>query len=105
MKKRFAAVMLIVVLTFALAGCGDKTVISMTIDGMEGYELCEIPTDAVNCASSPDGITVTIEEDGEYQFGLRDEEGNVHRFTLSYEDKKAEIRTDDDLSIGLSIEE
>lgn len=95
--------MVLVVLVLTMAGCGNKSEITISVEGIGDYELNEIPTGLENCATTDDGITVTVKEDGEYEFGIEDENENEYYFTLKYKDKKAEVQTSDELTINLSI--
>lgn len=103
MKKWILPITLVTALIFCLTGCGNKSEIFISFDGIEDYELVEIPSDVVNLSHTDEGITVTVKKNGNYDFVLTDADGKEYSFTLKYQNKKAEIVTDSDVDISADI--
>lgn len=103
MKKWITTIALTAAVLFSLTGCGNKSEISISVEGIGDYEMVEIPTGVVNFSHTQDGITLTVEENGEYEFAIKDSDGNEYSFTLDYQDKTAEVTTDSDIDVKVSI--
>lgn len=102
--KRVLTLALVLCLMFVLAGCGNKSTIHIAVGDMENYTLTQIPSGLSSGATTEDGITVTVEKNGDYEFVLTDKDGNEHPFTLHYENKSAEVVCDEEIGFNLSIE-
>ncbi len=102
MKKWLLSMVVLVACMLMLTGCG-KSEIFISVAGLDRYEMTEIPTNVVNFSHDEDGITVTVKEDGDYTFGIKDGDGNEYTFTLKYYDKTAEVETDADIDVSASI--
>ena len=103
MKKWILSIALIVVLAVGMTGCGNKSEISISVDGIDSYEMVEIPSDVENFSHTEDGITVTVKKNGNYNFVIKDADGTEYAFTLKYQDKKAEVSSDSDINVSASI--
>ncbi len=102
--KRLLTLACVLCLMFVLAGCGSKSTIHISVENMENYTLTSIPAGVVNGATTVDGVTVTVNKNGDYTFILTDKDGVEHPFTLHYENKSAEIKCDEEIGFNLSIE-
>ena len=102
--KRVLIMACVLGLMFVLTGCGNKSTIHIEIDGMENYTLTQIPAGLSSGATTEDGVTVTVDKNGDYEFVLTDKDGNEHPFTLHYENKSAEVVCDEEIGFNLSIE-
>ena len=103
MKKRILTAALIFTLLLAVTGCGNKSEITISLDGIGDYEVTEIPSGLVNYSTNDNVITVTVKKNGNYDFKVKDEDGKEYSFTLKYEDKKVEAQTDDDIAVNLGM--
>ncbi len=102
--KRVLTLACVLGLMFVLAGCGNKSTIHIAVEGMENYTLTQIPAGLSSGATTEDGVTVTVDKNGDYEFVLTDKDGNEHPFTLHYENKSAEVVCDEEIGFNLSIE-
>ncbi len=103
MKKRILTAALIFTLLLAVTGCGNKSEITISLDGIGDYEVTEIPSGLVNYSTNDNVITVTVKKNGNYDFKVKDEDGKEYSFTLKYENKKVEAQTDDDIAVNLGM--
>ena len=103
MKKWILSIALIAALMFCLTGCGSKKEISISVDGIDSYEMVEVPTNVESFLHNEDGITVTVKKDGNYDFAIKDADGKEYAFTLKYQDKKVEVSSDSDINVSASI--
>ncbi len=104
MRKSILAAALTLILTLSVAGCGNKSVITISLGGIDDYEVTEIPSGLVNYSTTDDVIRVTVKKNGNYDFKVKDKDGKEYSFTLKYQDKTAEAQTDDDIAVNLGIE-
>ena len=102
MKKKLAAALLLLTLVLGLTGCGKST-IEIVPQDLGDYEVVEYSSDLASYSKDGQTITVTVDKNGDYDFVVKDEDGNEHSFTLVYKDKSAEIKSDEELSINLGI--
>ena len=102
-KKRFTVIAVLLTLVLGLTGCAKKTSVKLTFEGSGTYELIEKPSNLVNFSHTDDSMTVTVKENGDYDFAVRDEDGIEYSFTLVYEDGNAEIETDDDIKVNFEV--
>lgn len=103
MKKGIWTIALLIILAFAVTGCGNKSEICISVEGIEDYEVSKIPEGLVNYSTTDDKIIVTVKKNGNYDFVLTDKEGNEYSFTLKYQDKTVEAQTEDDIAVNLSM--
>ncbi len=104
MKKWILSIILIAALMLCLTGCGSEKEITISVDGIGSYEMVEIPSDVVNFSHTEDGIIVTVKKNGNYDFAVKDADGQEYSFTLKYQDKKAEVTTtNNDIDVSASI--
>ncbi len=103
MKKKILSIGLIAAMIFCLTGCGNKSEIFISVDDIENYEMVKIPSNVVNFSHTEDGMTVTVNKNGTYDFVIKDDEGKEYSFTLKYQNKKAEVSTDADINVITSI--
>ena len=102
--KRISAMILMVILILSFTGCGKKSVIDISVEGIGEYEVLQMPDNLVNYSKNDNVITITVKENGDYDFVVQDEEGQEYSFTLNYDDGDAEAQTEDDISVNLSIQ-
>lgn len=102
MKKKIISIALVTILVFCLTGCGNKSEITISFDGLDNYEVVETPSDVVSFSHTDDDINITVKENGDYKFVLADDDGNEYSFTLVYKDKKAEVKSDNE-DIGVNV--
>ncbi len=102
--RRVLTLACVLCLMFVLAGCGNRSTIHIEVQDMSNYQLTQIPEGLVNGATTEDGITVTVNKNGDYEFVLTDNDGVEHPFTLHYENKSAEVLCDEEIGFNLSIE-
>ena len=103
MRKWIVSIVLIVAVVFSLTGCGNKSEIFISLEGIGDYEMVEIPTEVENFSHTEDGMTVTVKKNGNYDFVIKDNDGKEYTFTLKYQDKKAEVTTDSGINVSASI--
>ncbi len=105
MKKKITAVILLAALVLSMTGCGNKSVLHISVEGIGDYEVVQIPTGTVNYSKTDEeGITMTVKKNGEYAFVVRGDDGQKYAFTLNYQDGNAEIQTEDNITVKLSVE-
>lgn len=99
MKKKLIALALALMMLLSLAGCGKKTTLHMTVDGIGNYEVTQIPAgfDSYNVVDNT--IDVTVKKDGVYTFVVTAEDGQEYSFTLNYSNGTAAVEADDGLSV------
>lgn len=104
MKKKITAFVILAVLALSITGCGNKSVVHISLGDLDDYEVVKFPSDVVNYSKTDGVITITVKDDGDYDFVVRDDNGKEYSFTVKYKDKKAEAQTDDDIAVDLGIE-
>ena len=104
MKKRITIISLLAVLVLSMTGCGNKPVVHIAVEDIGDYEVLQIPSNCVNYSKTDEGITITVKADGDYDFVVQGDDEQKYSFTLKYQDKSAEVQTDDDITVNLSIE-
>lgn len=102
--KRITAMILMAILILSFTGCGKKSVIDISVEGIGEYEVLQMPDNLVNYSKNDNVITITVKENGDYDFVVQDDEGQEYSFTLKYDDGDAEAQTEDDISVNLSIQ-
>ncbi len=102
MKKWIATVALLLVMAACLSGCG-KTQVLVSIDGLEQYEISEFPMNAESFSHDENGITLTLKEDGDYAFKIKDNNDNEYTVTLKYYDNTATVDCDADIAVSAEI--
>ena len=102
-NKKIAIALILMMMMIVLTGCGNKAEIAMSFQDFSDYEVTEIPQGLENCFKGEEVLTVTVKKNGEYPFIIRDDTGIEHSFTLIYKNKTAEVQSEENLSINLSI--
>ncbi len=104
MKKRITVISLLAVLVLSMTGCGNKSVVHIAVKDIGDYEVLQFPSNCVNYSKTDEVITITVKADGDYDFVVQGDDEQKYSFTLKYQDKSAEVQTDDDITVNLSIE-
>lgn len=105
MRKKITAIALLIVLVLSMTGCGNKSVVHISVEGIGDYEVLQFPSDCVNYSKTvDDGITITVKKDGDYDFVVQGDDGEKHSFTVKYQDGDTEVQTNDDITVNLSVE-
>ena len=107
MKKSVMKTMTILILavmaTMVLFGCGKKKTITAQVEGLGDYQVVELPADTVNSSFTDDSITFTVDKEGDYSFVLEDEKGEDHTVTVKYHDNSVEPEYDDDAITSVNL--
>lgn len=104
MKRKIAAIILAFIMILSLAGCAKKTTVAVTIDGIGDYRVVRCSDSFKNFSVQDDVIYLTLKSDGVYMVAVQDDDGKEYSFTLTYDNGKVEISTDDDMTVNMSVE-
>lgn len=107
MKKRIAALVLVLMMALALTACGStKEVVHLSVYGVDEYEIVEIPDGLVNFSMTDDEIIVTVQDSGEYDFVICDEDGTEYEISLVYDSAahSIEVSHDDTIEVDVDLE-
>ncbi|MCQ2441740.1 MAG: DUF3872 domain-containing protein [Oscillospiraceae bacterium] len=95
MKKRMLLLLVAFALLVSVAGCAKKTSVHISLVGMDGVQVTQIPEKLENYSVEENEITVTVKQEGDYTFVVEDEDGNEYTLLLHYYDGKAEVSSED----------
>lgn len=104
MKKRVIAVILVLIMVLSLAGCAKTTTLAVTIDGIGDYRVVRCSDGFKNFSTHDNEILLTVKNDGVYAVVVQDDNGKEYTFTVTYQNGKTEVTTEDDMVVNMSVE-
>lgn len=104
MKKKIAAIILACIMILSLVGCAKSITLTVTLDGIGDYRVVRCSDSFKNFSMHDNEIILTIKNDGVYDVVVQDDDGKEYTFTLTYQDGKTEVTTEDDMVVNMSVE-
>lgn len=104
MKKKIAAIILVCIMILSMAGCAKKTTLAVTIDGIGDYRVVRCSDSFKNFSTHENEILLTLKNDGVYAVVVQDDDGKEYTFTVTYQNGKAEVTTEDDMTVNMHVE-
>lgn len=108
--KKFIGILLIAAMLLTLAACGNsglpiskKKTITIEVTNIGNYEVVQTLDNAADLSIEGNVIKLTVENDADYPFIVRDESGTEYSFVIVYKDGSVDIKTEDDLEITVVI--
>lgn len=102
LRKSVLFLAIVMAACFMLMGCSKEKTFLVKLMGIEDYTLVDYP-DGITGGVTDDGVTVTIEEYGDYSLVFEDEEGNEYTVTLNYSKDGITGNCDSEDITGLQI--
>lgn len=104
MKKRIAAIILVCIMLLSMAGCAKNVSLAVTIDGIGDYRVVRCSDSFKNFSVQDDVIYLTLKSDGVYDVVVQDDNGKEYTFTVTYQNGKTEVTTEDEMVVNMSVE-
>ena len=96
--------MLVLIMVLSMAGCAKKTSLAITIDGIGDYQVVQASGGLKNFSVVDNDIHLTVKNDGVYAVVVQDNNGKEYTFTLTYQNGKAQVTTEDNMTVTMHAE-
>lgn len=84
LRKLSLMIAMMMAACFLLVGCSKEKTILIKLDGIGEYTLVDYP-EGVTGGVTDDGVTVTLEKEGEYALDFQNDDGKEYTVTLTYD--------------------
>lgn len=106
MKKRIVTILLVLIMMLGLVGCGKKPTVRISVDGIGDYRVTQVSREFKNYSVDSDNvISLTLKKEGVFPVVVMGEDGTEYSFTISYDDGKVEVSSEDDITVNMEVEE